>query len=250
MSENSSCRFSWPTFSVTTMISESLRYLQNSDKTIETVLIGGILTAMSFLLIPVFIVSGYLVRVLQRTMDGSDEPPVFEDWESLLVDGLKAFAIALVYGLVPAIIGFVLVGGGIMAALSGDAGALIGGTSILVGVLLSVVLGLAAWYIIPAATANFAETGRLSDGFDFGTLRPVLLNGTYATGWLMALGVIVLGGIVVSLLSVIPFIGALAGVFVSFYATVTAYYIIGHTWADLRPVETRREGVADEQPVA
>ncbi|HET7323864.1 MAG TPA: DUF4013 domain-containing protein [Halococcus sp.] len=232
------------------MISESISYLRNSDEVVKTVLIGGLLSILSFLLIPAFIVSGYLVRVLQRTMNENDEAPVFEDWESLLVDGLKAFAITLVYGLVPTIVGFVLVGGGIMAAFSGDAGALIGGVSILFGVLLSLLLGLAAWYVIPAATANFAETGRLGAGFDFDALRPVLLSRTYATGWLMALGVIVLGGIVVSLLNVVPVIGALAGVFVGFYAAVAAYYIIGHTWADLRPVQTRHEGMVDEQPVA
>lgn len=232
------------------MISESISYLRNSDEAVKTVLVGGLLSIMSFLLIPAFVVSGYLVRVLRETMDGNDKAPVFEDWGTLLIDGLKAFAIAFVYGLIPAVVGFVLIGGGIVATFSGDAGALIGGTSILIGGLLSLILGLAAWYVIPAATANFAETGRLSAGFDVGTLRPILLSGTYATGWLMALGVIVLGGIIVSVLSVVPVIGTLVGVFVSFYATVAAYYIIGHIWADLRSVETHREGVIDEQPVA
>ncbi|WP_029601936.1 DUF4013 domain-containing protein [Halococcus hamelinensis] len=232
------------------MISESITYLQNSDEVVKTVLIGGLLSISSVLLVPAFVVSGYLVRVLQRTMNGNDEAPVFEDWERLLVDGLKAFAIAAVYGLVPAIVGFVLVGGGIMAAFSGDAGSLIGGTSIFVGLLLSMVLGLAAWYVIPAATANFAETGRLSDGFDIGTLRPVLLSRTYATGWLLALGVIVLGGLVAGVLNVVPLLGTIVGVFVSFYAAVAAYYIIGHTWADLRTVETHHEGTVDERPAA
>lgn len=232
-----------------TIISESINYLRNSNDVARTVLIGGLLSILSFLLIPAFIVSGYLVRVLQRTMESNDEAPVFEDWERLLVDGLKAFAIAFVYGLVPAIVGFVLVGGGIMAAFSGDAGATIGGTSILLGVFLSLALGLIAWYVIPAATANFAETGRLSDGFDIGALRPVLLSGTYATGWLLALGVIVLGGVVAGMLGVVPVVGALAGVFVTFYAAVAAYYIIGHTWADLHSIETRREGEANEQPM-
>jgi hypothetical protein len=66
----------------------------------------------------------------------------------------------------------------------------------------------------------------------------------------MALGLIILGGIIVSVLSVVPVIGAVAGVFVSFYATVAAYYIIGHIWVDLRSVETHHERVIDEQPVA
>ena len=232
------------------MISESITYLRNSDEVVKTVLIGGVLSILSFLLLPAFIVSGYLVRVLQRTMHGNDEAPVFDDWEELLIDGLKAFAIALVYGLVPTIVGFVLVGGGIAAAFSGDAGALIGETSILVGSLLALILGLAAWYVIPAATANFAETGRVSAGFDVSALRPVLLSGTYAMGWLMALGVIVLGGVVASVLGIVPVVGALAGVFVGFYAMVAAYYIIGHTWADLHPVETHSEGMVTDQPIA
>lgn len=232
------------------MISDSITYLRNSDEVVETVLIGGVLSILSFLLVPLFIVLGYLVRVLRRTMNGDDEAPVFEDWETLLIDGLKAFAITLVYGFVPAVVGFVLVGGGVAAALSGDSGALIGGLSILVGGLLSLALALAAWYVIPAATANFAETGRLASGFDIDTLRPVLLSGTYATGWLLALGVLVAGGVVVSVLNVVPVLGAIVGVFVSFYATVAAYYIIGHTWADLHPVETRSEEAVTDQPVA
>lgn len=231
------------------MISDSITYLRNSDEAIRTVLIGGILSLLSFLLLPAFVVSGYLVGVLQRTMTGNDEAPVFEDWEGLLVDGAKAFAITLVYGLVPAIVGFVLVGGGIVAAVSGNGGSLLAGGSILVGLLLTTVLWLAAWYVIPAATANFAGTGRVRDGFDLGTLRSVLLSRRYATGWLLALGVLVLGGIVAGALNLVPLLGTIAGVFVGFYAAVAAYYIIGHTWADLRPVEGRERETIDERPV-
>lgn len=233
-----------------TMISESMTYLQNSDEALKTVLIGGLLSIFSFLLVPAFVVSGYLVRVLQRTMNGDDEAPTFEEWEGLLVDGVKAFVIAFVYGLVPAVVGFVLVGGGIVAAFSGDTGSVIGGTSIFVGVILSMILGLAAWYVIPAATANFAETGHLSAGFDIEALRPVLLSRTYATGWLLALGVIILGGVVVGMLNVIPLLGTLVGIFVGFYAAVAAYYIIGHTWGELRTGRARRGEVVDERPAA
>jgi len=59
----------------TNQISESITYLRNSDEVVKTVLIGGVLSTLSFLLIPAFIVSGYLVRVLQRTMNGNDEAP-------------------------------------------------------------------------------------------------------------------------------------------------------------------------------
>ena len=50
------------------MISKSITYLRHSDEVVKTVLIGGILSILNFLLIPAFVISGYLVRVLQRTL--------------------------------------------------------------------------------------------------------------------------------------------------------------------------------------
>jgi hypothetical protein len=235
------------------MISDALNYLRNSNDALTTVLIGGLLSALSFLLIPVLLVNGYLVRVLRRTAAGEETPPVFDDWGRMAIEGLKATLIAIVYGLVPAIIGTVLVGGSAIAIATGGS---IGGSSaavgagilgLLVGLAVTFVLGLAAWYVIPAATANFAEHGTLAAGFELGALRPVLFSGAYATGWLLALGVLILGGIVAGMLNaVIPVLGAVPGLFVSFYAVVAAYYVIGRTWGDRRPIETHE--VADERP--
>ncbi|WP_049899344.1 DUF4013 domain-containing protein [Halococcus agarilyticus] len=235
------------------MISDALNYLRNSDDALVTVLIGGLLSVFGFLLVPVLFVNGYFVRVLRRTAAGDETAPVFDDWGRMGIEGLKATVIALVYGLVPLVVGAVLIGGSVVAIATG--GSVDGGSAALgagiVGLLVSLaitfVLGLAAWYVIPAATANFAERGTFAAGFDFGTLRPVLFSGAYATGWLLALGVIVLGGIVAGAFNaVIPILGAVPGLFVSFYATVAAYYLIGRTWRNLRPVETRE--VTDEQP--
>jgi hypothetical protein len=233
------------------MISSSITYLRNSDELVKTILIGGVLSILSILLIPAFIVSGYLVRVLRSAIAGEAAAPTFGEWGELFVDGLKAFVIAFVYGLVPAVVGFVLVGGSVIATFSTESGAgLLGGVGLLFGLAVSVVLGLAAWYLIPAATANFATTGRLSAGFDIGALRPVVTSKRYATGWLLALGVIVLAAIVAGMLNVIPVLGTIVGVFVSFAASVVAYHIIGRTWADLQPIVMRDNGMIDDRPVA
>ncbi|EMA52458.1 MULTISPECIES: DUF4013 domain-containing protein [Halococcus] len=235
------------------MISDALNYLRNSDDALVTVLIGGLLSVFGFLLIPVFFVNGYLVRVLRRTAAGDETAPVFDDWGRMGIEGLKATVIAIVYGFVPFVVGAVLVGGSAVAIATGgsvDGGSAAVGAGVLgllVGLAITFVLGLAAWYVIPAATANFAERGTLAAAFDFGTLRPILFSGAYATGWLLALGVIVGGGIIAGAFNaVIPILGAVPGLFVSFYASVAAYYVIGRTWADLRTVETRE--TADEQP--
>ena len=232
------------------MVSDSITYLRNSDELAKTILIGGVLSILSVLLVPAFVVSGYLVRVLRSAIDGEATAPAFGEWGELFVDGLKAFVIAFVYGLVPMIAAFVLVGGSLVATFSTESGAgLLGGVGLLFGLAVSVVLGLAAWYLIPAATANFATTGRLSAGFDVGALRPVVTSRSYATGWLLALGVVVLAAVVAGVLNAVPVLGTIVGVFVSFAASVVAYHVIGRTWADLQPIATRDNGAVDDQPV-
>lgn len=237
--------------SQTDMISESLDYLRKSDDWVTTLIIGGIVAFFSFLLIPAFWLMGYLMRVLRATMHGNDERvPRFSDWTDLTVDGLKAFVIALVYGLIPAIVGGIVmtVGGVGLAASNSSAGAIAGGLVLLVGGLLTLVLGLLAWYLIPAALMNYADKGTVGAGFAFGDIRPMLSSGTYATGWLYALGLLVVAGVITSVLNVVPFLGIVVGAFVGFYAAVAAYYIYGRTWAEMHPVEMREEQVTGDRP--
>ncbi|GAB6861816.1 DUF4013 domain-containing protein [Haloplanus litoreus] len=219
------------------MINESLTYLRTSDDWVTTVLIGGLLTFFGFLLVPVVFVAGYLVRVLRATMHGDDAPPQFDDWGDLAGDGVRALAIVLGYGILPAVLlAVTAVFAGLVAGPGPRSGLLVGGV-VLVGGLLALVLGLLAAYIVPAAVANYAERGRLSAGFAVGDLRPVLTSGTYATAWLLGFVVVFGAGVVTGLLSVVPLVGTFVGAFVSFYAMAAAYYIVGHAWGDIRGLD-------------
>jgi len=221
------------------MITESLTYLRESDGWVKTVVIGGLLTFLGFLVVPTVLVAGYLVRVLRATMHGDDTPPRFDDWGSLAGDGVRAVAIAVVYGLVPAFL--VAVTAGLAAAVAGPGPrtGLVVGAVTFVGGLLALVLGLLAAYIVPAAVANYAEQGSFRSGFAVGDLRPVLTSGTYATAWVMGFAIILGAGVVTALLSIVPFLGTVVGAFVSFYAIASAYYLVGHAWGDLRGFELR-----------
>lgn len=229
------------------MIEQSLNYLRSSEEWVKTVLIGGVLTLFGVLLVPLFLVIGYYVRVLRGTMHDEAEPPVFDDWGDLLMDGLKGFAIYLVYGLVPGIIGAIIAAVGIGGAVAGDSGVAgaVGGIVALVGFLVALVFGLAAAYIIPAALANYVEKDDLMAGFALGDLRSVIMTGEYAMGWLLAFGLLFGAGLVTSVLSIVPVVGTVLGIFLTFYAAVAAFYVIGHTWADLHPVDLHEE---DEMP--
>ncbi len=230
------------------MLSESLTYLKDSDDALKTSIIGGLCLLFGFLLIPLFLVWGYVVRVLDRTSHDDDEAPGFEDWGDLTIDGAKAFAILLAYSLVPAVVGAVLFWGVWLA--TGGAPGTIGAIGFLLAGALTLTAFVAAAYVSPAAIANFATERHLGAGFDVDELRSVLATGTYATGWLLAFGIVVVGSFVSGILNAVPLIGTVLGAIVAFYALVAAYYVIGHTWGDLHPVslEEGDDGSSSERP--
>ncbi|KUK00869.1 MAG: Uncharacterized protein XD44_1061, partial [Methanobacteriaceae archaeon 41_258] len=85
------------------IVGEALDY-PGSD--LNKVLILGILNLISFLIIPVFLVVGYNLRVLKATIAGFDELPDFDEWGDMLIDGLKVLVVGIVYMLIPIIIIF------------------------------------------------------------------------------------------------------------------------------------------------
>ncbi|ELZ19177.1 hypothetical protein C477_09264 [Haloterrigena salina JCM 13891] len=230
------------------MITTAVTYLKNSDDVWKTAIIGGLLVLASVLVLPAVLVWGYVVRVLERTSRGDDEAPRFDDWRALTVDGAKAVAILLAYGLLPFVVGALLLGG-VWLAVGGDPGT-IGTMAFGIASLLTLAAMLAVAYTVPAALARFATEGRLGAGFEFGTLRPSLATGTYAVGWLQAVGIVFAGALLSGLLTEIPILGAVLGAVVSFYALVSAYYVIGRTWERLHSVslEETREQPSAERP--
>ena len=215
-------------------IVDAFNYPRESEDVVKTVLIGGLLTLFSFLLIPAFFAGGYLLRVLERTAAGDDEPPVFEGWGDLGIEGLKAFLITMVYGSVPFVIGGALLAVSLAIGSGGDALGAIGALGMFLAMTVWFALGLAVAYVVPAALANYAEKRTIGAGFDVATLKPVLTNKTYAIGWLTAFAVILIGGVLASVVGVVPLLGQIAGAFIGFYVAMGAYAVIGRTWADLR----------------
>jgi hypothetical protein len=209
------------------MFQDALDYPRNADDWVRTLVIGAALSLFSFLFVPVLVLSGYYLRVLRGSMDGEETPPAFEDWRELLVDGVKGFVVAFVYLLLPGVVIAVGVGGAITAAVSGGEPSL----TVLLGALFGIGLGaavfLVVWYVVPAALANVARTGRIGSGFALGELRPLLGSRAYATAWLLGLGALVAAGVVTGVLNVVPLVGFLLALPVTFYASVVAFNLYG-----------------------
>ncbi len=219
------------------MFEDALRFPWNGEKKIETQAIGGVLTLLGVFFVPILFVYGYLIRVIRQTASGTvDEPPVFTDWKELLVDGFVGFAISLVYTLIPGLVitvGAVVVFGsfgvvGSAAADSGGGGLLAAGGLLLALVigLVSVVLFVAAVYVVPAAVAAFARTGEFGAAFSPSILRPMLTDRRYASAWVVAVAIAILAQIAGGAASATG-VGAILVPFLTFYGNVAGAYAIG-----------------------
>lgn len=205
----------------------------NSDDWIKTILIGGVLTLFSVLIVPAFLVYGYVIRVLRAGIDGEEEPPVFDDWGTLLKEGVVAFVIVLIYQLIPLLVFFLTVGGSLAAIGTGsNAGAGIGIVGLLGGLALSTLLGLVFGYITLIGLANYAHVGTFGSAFDLDVLKSVATDGAYAVPWLYGVGVLIAAAVVAGLLGIVPFVGVIVGVFVTFYGQVAAAWVWGMGFGD------------------
>jgi hypothetical protein len=75
----------------------------DGDDALTTLAIGGIFGLLGFLILPALVVFGYLVGVIRRVSEGDEALPPFDEWGELLIDGLAAFVIVVVYVGVPSL---------------------------------------------------------------------------------------------------------------------------------------------------
>jgi hypothetical protein len=166
-------------------------------------------------------------------------PPAFDDWWTLLRDGVVAVLLVLVYQFVPLLVAALTVGGAVLALLTGsEIGVGVGLFGLLAGLALSAVLALAFGYVTPIGIANYAREGTVGAAFDVAVLRAVALDGAYAVPWLYGVALLLAASVVAGLLGFVPVVG----VFVGFYAQVAAAWVWGKGFADAMGPD---ESVAD-----
>jgi hypothetical protein len=161
------------------------------------------LVALGFLLS--FIASGYLVRVYR----GTTPPPVFDQWGSLYLDGIKLLVVGVLWfappvALLAAAVALAFLG------IAGQASSFVLAIVALVLLLAAVVLFIIVSLYAPLGGIRFARTGSIREGIRFSAISGTIGNmgwGTYIIALIVLSIVWFIFAIIIMMLSLIPFAG-------------------------------------------
>lgn len=149
--------------------SDALKYPINDFK---KVLIVGIITILSSLIIPGFLLLGYLLKIIKCSMNGISELPEFNQWTRMFTDGLMVFVVLFVYSLIPMVLIFLGMGAALLPLFTTPGAGTLFDTSLSLGLisglaLVGIVLEIVVSFIIFIALGNMAYYGELGAAFRF-----------------------------------------------------------------------------------
>jgi hypothetical protein len=139
---------------------------------LKKVLILGILSILSFLIIPAFLYLGYLFKILNASIAGVDELPEFGEWGEMFVDGLKVFLVLLVYTVIPTAIMVIGMWASILPLIAVQGAGSITFPAISLGMMSGLaiiggILEVIISFLVVIALANMAYYGEIGAAFRF-----------------------------------------------------------------------------------
>ncbi len=157
------------------------------------VLVGGLFVLASFVIIGMFFIFGYVARLVRNVIQGSPNPlPEWDDLGVYFSEGLKLFAVGIVYTLpLIIVVAIIVVPAAMLSAGDSEAAKTLGGLSAGCVWCLMFPISLAFAFWMPAALLMVIVTGEFSAGFDFSRIwRFIRANiGNYLlafVAWLVA----------------------------------------------------------------
>lgn len=211
-------------------IKKALTFVTEDDRWIIKILIGGVLVFLSFLIIPILFVQGYLVHIVRNVMDGVEEPlPEWEQWGKLLKDGFNLTVAGLVYTLPIWLLMCCSFMFFIPAAVSeGGVAEIMAAIGVTAMVLMSCLLFLfiiAFTLIEPAITIQYAREDSLSACFRFSEVLGMTRDNI--ADIIIAVAIILGLSFVLSLVGIVPIIGWIISIFASVYVIFVSGHLFG-----------------------
>ncbi|WP_048198711.1 DUF4013 domain-containing protein [Methanocella arvoryzae] len=175
---------------IDTMIN-SIKY---SISDIGALLVGGIMGFLCLFLVGIPFMLGYTIRCFRNLVIGDNTLPGWDDWGTMLKDGIMAIAISLVYGLISGILyvlimPFFLVGG----MLESNLLLILGVVMAVPVILIEIVIGL----LIYLSWMEYAVSGDLARAINpVNGLKIIAAN---PIGYVLALVAVFITGVVISI---------------------------------------------------
>lgn len=197
-------------------------------------LIGGVLTLLGVLLLPLFIVFGYYYEVMHDTIKGKTVPPKFttDNIVRLSIKGVGVFSILIVYGIIwlgVVSMSFIILEPPIGAAAQGDLDPQPIFIVLIIGGITAAILG----YLANASFISYTANDSIVSAFSPKNIITIILSGRYLIMNLI-LGIFTLMFFIVSfIISEIPIIGQIVSPFILFPVFVIIWHALGTVGNDL-----------------
>ncbi len=152
-------------------IGKAFRFVFDDRDWVTKVLIGGVMSLLSPLLIGVFFLAGYSVDLIKNVMNDVDPPlPKWENLGDKAVKGIKLTIVFLVWA-IPIIAVSIL--SALFSIIVSSNGGEIEGVAAAISFCfgcINFILGILLALVSPAIYVRFAQTEQISSGFQFGEI--------------------------------------------------------------------------------
>lgn len=221
-------------------IAKAFTYITEDERWVGKIGIGALISLLSFLLVPIPLLVGYVVGISRNVMEQSDRPlPEWDDFGRLFRDGLSILVAQFVYTmpfwLLTCIAIFATVGFTGLSEISEDAAALgIISTFGLVSCL-GLLFALALFFISPAIVIQYLRTDNLGACFRFGEVIGIARAnvGDILIAALASFAASFVIGSVLGILNIIPCLGQILSLILSVAAGPYLAAITGHLYGQI-----------------
>ena len=221
-------------------VNKAFRFMFDDKQWISKLLIGAVMSVLSFLIIPAFILQGYLVKIVRQVMDGNDsELPEWMDYGKLVRDGffvtIGQLIWALPFILLMLIVGLVTGGLGSVVDSSGDmVAAATTGAGLLMAclVLLTVIAFL---FLTPALLIQYARADEFGAPFRFSAIFDIIRDhmADILIAFLVAVVAVLAISVVSGIVAIVPCLGWIAAVLIGLAMGPYIQFVTGHLYGQI-----------------
>ena len=178
---------------------DSLEYAAKDWKSLIKL---GAFFLFSFLIIPAFLAVGYNYRVINiavnGVLNGKDPLPEFDDFIGMFIDGVKVVLVQIAYVIVPVIVSLIVV------AISIYANSVLAAAIILIGCLISIIIGIIAFLMEQIGICHMIYNGgSLSKAFAISEIKEAIEEIGWFNCIITYVGLIIITAVIASVTSII-----------------------------------------------